>query len=191
MPGQRCKICSDPQRGAAEAAIASGESVRSVAKRLGLSYQSLDRHTRNCIPKATAKALKVDKEPAEGCQSPAATLREVANHATQERDVAFADCLMTEVELLHRATIDVLRESRDGRWLEIPIDPEHPEEKRKIYDVPNVKNTLRAIAEARKNLALIARLTGQLEPKEADAHRTITFEEFEVLYLRARREVRT
>lgn len=182
MPGQRCTICTSPQRADAEVAITAGASVRWVAKKLGLSYSSLDRHTRNCVPAALAKAAEV---------LPAPTVRDVAVEAAEQRDRAFADCLMNEVELLHRTTMDVLRESRDGRWLQVPIDPEHPEQTRKLYDIPNVKNSLRAIAEVRKNLALLARLTGQLEPKrDTEQNRTITFEEFEVLYLRGKREVR-
>src|SRR5579875_3320702 len=133
MPGPRCKICGHKQRGAAEAAITAGESVRSVAKRLKLPYQSLDRHTRRCVPKAlkvNRTAPKVDKEPAEGCQS---TVRELADRAVQERDNAFADCLLNEVEMLHRTTLDLLRECRQGCWLEIP-DRDDPNKKQKVYD---------------------------------------------------------
>lgn len=155
----KCTICGHARRGDAEAAIAAGESVRSVAKRLGISYQSLDRHQRNCARQAIQAAAK-------------------------ERDTAFADSLMHEVEALHATTMDLLRESREGHWLELP-DPSDPNKVRKVYDVPNVKAAIRAIAEARKNLALIARLTGQLEPR-AEEHRTITFEEFELLYLHAK-----
>lgn len=187
MPG-RCTICASAQRGAAEQAIAAGKSVRSVAKQLKLSYQSLDRHTRNCVPKAIKKtALPL---PPATARSHAGTVRNQATQASDRRDTAFADCLLAEVELLHRTTLDVLRESREGAWLEVP-SKDDPNAMVKVYDLPNVKNTMRAIAEARKNLALIARLTGQLEPKQEERNRTVTFEEFEVLYLRAKREVKS
>lgn len=160
----RCTICGHAKRAEAEAAIAAGQSVRSVAQRFSLSYQSLDRHQRKCA-------------------------RQAIQTAAAARDMAFADSLMTEVELLHRTTMDLLRESREGKWLELPSPTEaEPNAVRKVYDVPSVKNAIRAIAEARKNLALIARLTGQLEPK-AEEQRTITFEEFEVMYLSAKRRV--
>jgi hypothetical protein len=55
MPGQKCKICVSKERASAENAIALGESVRAVARRFGLPYSSLDRHQRNCVPKAIAK----------------------------------------------------------------------------------------------------------------------------------------
>lgn len=158
----RCTICGHAQRADAEAAIAAGQSVRSVAQRLNLPYQSLDRHQRKCA-------------------------RQAIQTLAEARDTAFADSLMHEVELLHKTTMDLLRESREGRWLELP-EVGDANKVVKVYDVPSVKNSIRAIAEARKNLALIARLTGQLEPR-AEEQRTITFEEFELLYMRAKRQV--
>ncbi len=186
MPG-KCTICVHPQRAAAENSIANGASVRSVATRLKLSYSSLDRHTRNCVPHALKASHQHDVT-----VLPPETTREVAAQATERRDLAFADALMSEVDMLHRTTMELLHESRHGRWLEIP-DPsaEDPNRTRKVYDVPNVKHSIRAIAEARKNLQLIARLSGQLEPKETERDRTVTWEEFEAIYIRHRREVKT
>ena len=77
-----------------------------------LSYQSLDRHTRNCVPKALALRHPIDSPPPQQPERPL-TVREAADAAATQRDCAFADSLMTEVELLHKTTMDLLRESRE------------------------------------------------------------------------------
>jgi hypothetical protein len=51
---------------------------------------------------------------------------------------------------------------------------------------PDYLLTLKAVAEARRNLELIGRLTGTLEPGENKGVPLITFESFEVLYKRVR-----
>lgn len=136
-----CSICKSPQRGSAETAIAQGQSVRSVAKTLNLSYQSLDRHTRNCVAVALAKAA-------------------------ERKGVKLSDRLLEEIEELHDVTREVLTEARLASASKL---------------------SLMAIAQARKNIELLARLTGKLQGENDGTHRGITLEELELLYVSYRK----
>jgi hypothetical protein len=51
---------------------------------------------------------------------------------------------------------------------------------------PDYLLTLKAVAQARRNLELIGRLTGTLEPGESKGDQLITFETFQLLYQRVR-----
>lgn len=139
----KCTICNSPQRASAEAALGTGESVRKLAKRLGLSYYSLDRHSRNCV-------------------------REAVSAAVARREDNLGGALVVRVEELATITDEVIQ---DARKAEKPI------------------LVLKGVAQARKNLELIGRLTGELKPAEDEGPKLVTFEEFEALYVRARREV--
>lgn len=131
-----CTICRHPNRAAAEKALAKGEPGRAVAKQYGLSYASLDRHSRNCIRKAIKKAVA-------------------------KREAALADRLLDEMEDLHTRTRGILERTEKTE--------------------PDV--ALRAVGHARKNIELVARLTGKLEP-EQQVQKGVTFEEFEAIYRR-------
>lgn len=160
---QRCTLCTHAKRAAIEQQIVAGTSYRDVAAHFRISKSAIERH-KDHIAAAVVQAAEA-------------------------RDLAFTDCVLTELELLHRTTLDILREAREGRKFEVPSGKDL-KKKVEVYDHPCVKTSLRAIAEARKNLALLARLTGQLDPPEA-ARGGVTYEEFEAIYLRVRREVKS
>jgi len=158
MPGGKCTICAHPQRGEAEQAIAGGESVRSVAKRLALSYQSLDRHQRNCARQAIAKAVET-------------------------RQVASGAAIVDRMEDLQSQTLELVHEARHGRVIQMP-DPKEPGKTKPLFIPPDPTEARLAISTGRKNLELIARLRGELQPKEDVGRQTVTFEEFELIYRR-------
>lgn len=156
MPVNGCTICRHPKRAAAEKALAQGEPGRAVAKRLGLSYASLERHGRNCIRKALKKAA-------------------------EKREAALADRLLDEMESLHATTRDILHDAREGRTIKVKrAGIKEPVE---VHVPPDGTVALRAIGQARKNVELVARLAGKLEP-EQQVQKGVTFEEFEAIYLR-------
>jgi hypothetical protein len=53
---------------------------------------------------------------------------------------------------------------------------------------PSYEVALKAVAQCRRNLELIGRLTGTLEPEQKKETQLITFESFEMLYKRVRLE---
>jgi hypothetical protein len=169
MPGAKCKICVSQERARAESAIALGESVRSVARRLGLPYASLDRHQRNCVPKAIAR---VRNRVAAKREEHVANVQQAA--ASLEADLGAA--LVSRVERLQAITDSIIESamrSAPATDVSEAVKPDH-------------ELALKAVAQARRNLELIGRLTGTLEPSENKGVQLITFESFEVLYKRVR-----
>jgi hypothetical protein len=95
-------------------------------------------------------------------------VREAVSAAVARREDNLGGALVVRVEELATITDEVIQ---DARKAEKPI------------------LVLKGVAQARKNLELIGRLTGELKPAEDEGPKLVTFEEFEALYVRARREV--
>jgi hypothetical protein len=86
---------------------------------------------------------------------------------TEEKGIALRERLLDEVESIHATTREILLEARG---------------------LADHRSALRAIAEARKNVALLARMTGKLQPEGEEREGMVTWEEFTVM-LRSRRGV--
>lgn len=152
----KCTICGDPRRPEAEALIAAGVSVRQAAKQTGLSYQSLDRHQRNCARQAIVKAA-------------------------ESREVALGSSILDRVEDLQTKTMQLYEDARNGRVVQLPNGETLPQ-------VPDATAARLALGTARKNLELIARLTGQLDPQENTDRRGVTWEQFERIIFERRKK---
>jgi hypothetical protein len=88
-------------------------------------------------------------------------IRKAIKKAVAKREAALADRLLDEMEDLHTRTRGILERTEKTE--------------------PDV--ALRAVGHARKNIELVARLTGKLEP-EQQVQKGVTFEEFEAIYRR-------
>jgi hypothetical protein len=158
-----CTICSHPERSQAEALLAEGASPRKVAKQLKLSYQSLDRHKRNCAPVAIAKAIEA-------------------------RAIESGAKIVDRVEALHSQTLELLREARQGRKLRIP-NPKKPDTMVTVFIPPDATEARLAIGRAMKDLELLAKLRGELNPEDNDPREGVTFEQLERIVFERRRKV--
>ena len=175
MPGQKCTICPHAQRGSIEGAIAAGKSIRTTARQFGVSQSSLDRHQRNCARATIEKAVQAREQ----------AVAEVAEKHAAE----FGGVIAARVEALHAQTMQLFEEARNGRYLEIQ-DPNDPTKKRKVFVRPDPKEARLALASGRKNLELLARLNGELDPKEAEGEQGVTFEQLEAIWKMRRVVVR-
>lgn len=85
----------------------------------------------------------------------------------EARELALADRLLNEMEQLHRVTRLITA---------------------RAIKTKDLRTGLRGIGEARRNLALVARMVGRLEPRQEQDKRDghmVTWEEFVVLYRKA------
>ena len=163
MPGAKCTICEAPSREAAENAIAPGISVRKVAEQFSLSYPSLDRHQRKCLKRAVARVAEIQQ-------------------------VRAGQSLLDRLEALQDATLELVSEARNGRVIEMPHATDPKKTVRAVIP-PDPTEARLAIAQARRNLEVIGRITGELEPPKDDQSggpKLITFADFEALYVRVR-----
>lgn len=116
MP-QLCTVCTHPERAAIDAALVAGEACTRLAARYSpLTRESVRRHKEKHLPEALTKA-------------------------TEAREVANADDLLSQVRALHSRAVAILEQA----------------EKKKSHEV-----ALRAIREARGCLELLAKLMGEL-----------------------------
>lgn len=159
MPGPKCSACSHPKRSDAEALIAGGLSVRQTAKKLAMPYQALDRHCRKCVPLSIAKA-------------------------SEAKEVKHGTALLLRVERLQTAADIVLNAAMTGVPLMKRGEPVLDKKKQPILVSDGVL-ALKAIAQSRRNLELIGRLTGELDPQKEERPLP-TWQEFEAIYLRVR-----
>jgi hypothetical protein len=159
MPGPKCSACAHPKRGDAESAVASGLSVREVAKKFGLPYQSFDRHCRKCVPNSIQKAAEA-------------------------KEVKHGGALLLRVERLQTATEIVLESAMTG----IPLLDKKGNAvlvKGKPVMLADGVLALRAVAQGRRNLELVGRLTGELDPQKEERPLP-TWAEFEAIYIKVR-----
>jgi hypothetical protein len=163
--GQRCKACSHPARLEAEKLIASGVSVREAARRSGVPYQSLQRHQQKCVRAAIARVVERRE-------------LKIAGEVVDE--------LVDRVERLQTITTHIM----DSALLGLPLlrrdgSPVLDKQQKPVLVSDGVL-ALKAVAQARRNLELIGRLKGQLDPPEKESERLMTFQDFEALYVRVR-----
>ncbi len=152
--------------------MANGQSIRAAAKTLGLSASSLDRHIRNCAQRAIAKARQKTEH------KHGAALAKVAEQVA-ERETKLSSALLERVERLQQLSDQILVGCLGGERVDADgvVTQVHPS-----YEV-----ALKAVAQCRRNLELIGRLTGTLEPDQKKKETSlITFESFEMLYKRVR-----
>ena len=133
----KCTICSSPNRAEIEAALVKGTPLRQIEAKYRRAKSSIDRHARQCVPQAIAKAAEA-------------------------REIKLADVLLEEVEALHSTAKEILHEARMSK---------------------DGVLALKAIAQARRNIELAARLTGKLEP-EQETRKGVQLEEFLAIYRR-------
>lgn len=97
--------------------------------------------------------------------------------AAETKGLALRERLLDEVESIHGLTLDILKQAREGVTV---LDKDGNSVTLSDFPV-----ALRAIAEARKNVALIARMTGKLQPAIQDERGSgtlITWEQFLVIH---------
>jgi len=85
MP-RRCTICEHPKRDEINKALIETQNIAEIAKRYGVSYDSLFRHKQGHIPEALAKAQEA-------------------------REIAKADSLLDQVRTLQGKTLAILEEA--------------------------------------------------------------------------------
>jgi len=83
---RRCTICEHPQRDEINKALIETQNIAEIAKRYGVSYDSLFRHKQRHIPEALAKAQEA-------------------------RQIAKADSLLDQVRTLQGKTLAILEEA--------------------------------------------------------------------------------
>lgn len=91
--------------------------------------------------------------------------------------IKLADRLLDEMERLQADTLGILRASLT----------EVKDEKGVITDPVDRRTALRAVAEARRNLAMVARMVGRLDPRQDQDKNDgalVTWEEFTTIYRR-------
>ena len=88
MP-RTCTVCGHAERAEIDQALLSGEPLRNIAARFGMSTSALVRHKRQDIPATLAKA----KQAADGVQ---------------------ADTLFDRLRAINRETVEILREARES-----------------------------------------------------------------------------
>ena len=54
-----CAVCDHPERDSIDAAIVAGQSIRGIARRYGVSKDSVSRHAQNHLPETLRKAHAV------------------------------------------------------------------------------------------------------------------------------------
>ena len=106
--------------------------------------------------------------------------------AAETREVALGSTIMDRVEDVQAKTLELYTDARNGRKIQLPDGSEWTA-------IPDAKEARLALAGARKNLELIARLSGQLNAQENADRGGVTFEEFERIIFERRRttEVRS
>ena len=111
-----CSVCSHPKRDEIDQALVRGEPIRAIARRFGLSKDSIRRHAQNHLPAKLAKA-------------------------TEAQEVAEANALLTQVQLLRDRALAILDKAERAQDLRV---------------------ALQAIREARGCVELLAKLVGEL-----------------------------
>jgi transposase-like protein len=93
MPHLRCSVCRHPERQAIDAALKAGESLRKLAKRFGVSYQTVHRHLheedRDKTRIKTGQIARIDEE--------IKKLIRAQNRAKKKRDSAGALAIAREL----------------------------------------------------------------------------------------------
>lgn len=88
--------------------------------------------------------------------------------------------MLAEIEALHGKTLDIL-----SLTMPMPVQPMDETGQIAKLGWQSPHDALRALAECRKNISLMARMTGQLQPERAsDSMVGVTWEEFMVMYRR-------
>lgn len=85
-----CTICKHPDRSAIEQAVVNGASVRNIASQFGVGYQSVERHTKTCIPQSIQQS-------------------QAAKEEAQALDV------VAQLRDINQVTLDILKEARDKK----------------------------------------------------------------------------
>lgn len=58
---QKCKVCSHAEVATINKALVDGGSIRDIARRFGLSKDTVYRHKKNCLPSTLVKAREVEQ----------------------------------------------------------------------------------------------------------------------------------
>lgn len=95
-----------------------------------------------------------------------------------QRGIKLLEHLQDEIDLIHQASREILARSQTGRNII---------EKGDVKTIVDDAMALKAIRECRENITLVARMSGQLEPKDANQEKTITWEQFQVVFQQQQR----
>lgn len=137
----RCTICSHPQRREIENAHLGGESIRSIAARIGRSKGTVHRHLRDHVTTAAIEARKAitHREAGDGILGELQRLRDEANRLQHEAerggDVRAALQAIRELTRLCELTARVCGELRDKEVsvTNVTIEPEAAARLAEIY----------------------------------------------------------
>ena len=148
-----CVVCAHKSARAINRRLTEGETAQSVAKAWGINPRTMQRHFSGCIQQVV-KAVTTMEEPA----LPAVGTGELV--PLTQKELAIGADVVYRMADLQAKTLALLDS--------IPVI--------------KVSAACAVIREARQNYALIARLTGKLNGASEEGARTITFQEFRILY---------
>lgn len=124
-----CSACRHKQRGAIDEALARGESVRDIAGRFKLSKTAVDRHGRDHLTKALAKAEAAEVVRADDLLSKIDGLEADANRirkaAEKSGDLRTALAGLREVTRIHELVARMQGELRDKIVVNLIEVPEY------------------------------------------------------------------
>lgn len=158
--GRHCSVCAHAQRGEIDAALASGEGVRAVSKRFGISPAAAHRHRTSCITKAVERVQAVAA--LTSAAGLVATLNDAMGEAqrllvTAEREAGAASNATAKAQLLGvavravQAKLSVVQTVIGGALGARQIRNEaQPDDGREVL-VIRVRNDERDDGDARKN----------------------------------------
>lgn len=158
MASRRCRVCTHDSRPAIEQAILNGKAHAAVAKTFGFTY------TRS----KDGKVLGDHKVIANHIDHMGDAFRK----AMDERDLASGEALALRLRNLEAEVDKVLERANEGRPVMVGDTPLLDDEGRTVMVYDN-RVILAAVAQARANVEMMAKLAGKIEtdPEDLDTVR--------------------
>lgn len=158
MSSARCPVCSHDSRAAIEQAILNGKPRAQVALTFGITY------TRGSDGKKVGNASTITRH--------LKHMGDAFQKAMDERDLASGEAMAARLRVLEDEVDRVIRRANEGTVVMVGDVPLLDDEGRQIMRYDN-RLLLSAVAQARANVELIAKLAGKVEndPTDLDATR--------------------
>lgn len=158
MASRRCPVCTHDSRPAIEQAILNGKAHSQIALAFGFTYtRSKDQKV---IGNHKVIANHIDH------------MGEAFRKAMDERDLASGEALALRLRALEQEVDKVLERANDGTVVMVGDVPLLDDEGREVRAYDN-RLVLAAVAQARANVEMMAKLAGKIEtdPEDLDAVR--------------------
>lgn len=157
MSSRRCPVCSHDSRAAIEQAILNGKPHAQIAKTFGFTY------VRGSDDKVMGNH-KVIKNHLDH-------MGEDFQKAMEDRDLASGEALAARLRVLEAEVDKVIARANEGQVVMVGDVPLLDDEGRQVIRYDN-RLILAAIAQARANVELIAKLAGKVEADPTDTEAT-------------------